>query len=168
MKKTWKERLYDVSCSSFAEKHIPQLLIGLSLVCMIAWLPVCMISAIFLFDCQLLVTILCILAVVLLIGGMGVGDLFDVVKTYNKETFLRNKIRNILLADQSLVTYISILSLMIVVNFVAAIVFKDNDRLFRVTTLGASIPVGFLALGISKLISNNFKKKIAHIEMDKK
>ena len=58
MKKTWKERLYDISCSRFVVRHIPTLPLGLALLSIVCFL-VCAI----LFDGMLFSTIFTICSI---------------------------------------------------------------------------------------------------------
>ena len=162
MKKTWKERLYDVSCSRFAVRHNPTLPLGLALLSI-----VCGVVFEMLFDWILLPMIFYYMFLFLPIVGWSLQVLFDAVRSYNKETFCCNNIRTSLLANEFLVIYVLFNSFAIVLALVAYIIFRDDSYGARVTFVGSFLLLG-LSIVISKPISKHFKKKIVHIEKDEK
>ena len=158
MKKTWKERLYDVSCSRFAVRYNPTLLLGLALVSIVCGLVFEM-----LFDWMLLPTILYYMFWFLPIIGWSLSALFDCVRSYNKETFCCNNIITSLLANESIVWWVLFWPFLIVLALVAYIIFGDDSQVSGMIFLGSFLLSG-LSIAISKPISKHFKKKIVHIE----
>lgn len=159
MKKTWKERLYDVSSSQFAVRHIPTLPLGLALLSIVCCLVFGM-----LFDWMLLSTILLYMFWILPIIGWSLQALFDAVRSYNKETFCCNNIRTSLLADKWFVGYVLSWVVLIVLFVVTAMIFGDDSYIFRVTSTVGGVLVIVLSIVISNPISKHFKKKIVYIE----
>lgn len=162
MKKTWKEQLYNVSCSRFAVRYIPTLPLGLALLSIVCSLVFGM-----LFDWMLLSTILVYMFWFLPIVGWSLQLLFDAVRSYNKETFCCNNIITSLLADESVVCWVLFYPFLIVLASVAYIIFRDDSYGTRVTFVGSFLLFG-LNIVISKPVSKHFKKKIVHIETDEK
>lgn len=158
MKKTWKERLYDVSCSRFAVRYIPTLPLGLALLSIVCCLVFGM-----LFDWMLLSTIFFYMFLFLPVIGLSLSALFDAVRSYNKETFCCNNIRTSLLADECFAANVLFCSFAIVFALVAYIILGDDSYGSRVTFVGSFLIVG-LSIVISKPISKHFKKKITYIE----
>ena len=161
MKKTWKEHLYDVSCSRITEKCIPILLIDLGLLSF-----VCMIAFLFLVECQLLSTFLYGMLFFLPIIGMELRTFFDAVKSYKKEMFLCNKIRNSLLANEAFLSSLLYWSLMTVFSLIVGIIFNPDTYSFRVTVVIGFFLILFLILVICKPISKYFKKKLVYVETE--
>ncbi len=159
MKKTWKERLHDVSCSRFAVRHIPTLPLGLALLSIVC----CFVFGM-LFDWMLLSNILFYMFWLLPIIGWSLQALFDAVRSYNKETFCCNNIRTSLLADEWFVGYVLSWVVLIVLFVVTAMIFGDDSYIFRVTSAVGGVLVVGLCIVISKPISKHFKKKIVYIE----
>jgi len=155
MKKTWKEQLYDVSCSRFVVRHIPSLFLWLTLLSIIG----VFVFAI-LFDCILLSTILYYMFWLLPIIGIGLHVLFDAVRSYNKEAFCRNNICNSLLANESFVFLALSWTLVIVLIVVASIIFGVDSYGFRVTTAIGGLLVVAFSYVISKPFSEHFKKNL--------
>lgn len=131
MNRTWKERLYDVSCSRITEKYIPVLLIVLGLLSL-----VCMITFTFMVECQLLSTFLC------------------------------NKIRNSLLANEAFLSSILYWPLMIIYILIVGIIFNPDTYSFRVTVCIGLFVTVLLILVICKPISKYFKKKLVYVETE--
>ncbi|MBO5179993.1 MAG: hypothetical protein J6B87_06585 [Clostridia bacterium] len=159
MKKTWKERLYDVSCSRFVTRHIPSLLLGVALLSIICYFVFGI-----LFDWIILPTIFLYMFYFLPIIGFGLNILFDAVKSYNKETFCCNKIRNSLLANDSFVCLVLGWTLIIACVLIANIIFGVDSYGFRVMSASGTFLVLALSFVINKSISNHFKRKIIYIE----
>ena len=159
MKKTWKERLYNVSCSKFAGKYIPTLPMGLALLSI-----VCCFGFGILFDWMLLSTILLYMFWILPVVGWFLLGLFEAVRSYNKETFCCNNIMTSLLANESFVGFVLYWPLGIVLILVANIVFVEDSYGFRVTSFGGCFLLAVFSIVISKPISKRFKKKIVYIE----
>ena len=159
MKKTWKERLYNVSCSRFAVEHIPTLHMGLALLSI-----VCAFVFEILFECTLLSEILYNMFWILLIIGWSLRAFFYSVRSCNKETFCCNNTRKSLLADELFVGYVLSWVFFIVLVQVAMDIFGIDSYGFRVTFVIGCLLVVPLSNAISKPISKHFKKKIIYTE----
>ena len=157
MKKTWKDRLYDVSCSRFVARHIPGLPLGLGLLSI-----VCFFVFTALFESIVLSTIFYYMFYFLPIIGFALETFFGAVKNYNKETFCRNSIMNSLLANESFVIHALGWPLIIICVLVTYSIFKDDSYILPAHI--ATFLVVLLSFVISKPISRRFKSKIIYIE----
>lgn len=163
MKKTWKERLYDISCSRFVVRHIPTLPLGLALLSIVC----CLVFGI-LFDWMFLSTIFYSMFLFLPVIGFVLDMFFDAVRSYNKETFCYNNIRTSLLADEGIAVNVLFWVFLIVLVLIANVIFGDDSYSFRATSFVGGFIALVLSIVISKPISKHFKKKIVHIETDEK
>lgn len=157
MVKTWKERLYDISCNRFVEKYIPTLPLGLALLSIVC----CFVFGM-LFDLMLLSTIFYYMFLFLPIIGFALETLFNAVKNYNKETFCHNKIMNSLLANESFVLYALAWTLIIICVLATYSIFNEDAYILPAHI--ATFLVVFISYVIRKPVSRHFKRKIIYIE----
>ena len=158
MENNWKERMYDISCSSFVVKYIPLIAIGLGLLCLI-----CMIISLFLFDSVLLIATLSYLTVILPIAVKVFDTIFEAVRSYNKETFLCNKINHLLFANEWIVSLMFVVILSPIFMLIVDSIFNGSNIQRASNILGAMLSIVF-GVAISKPISRHFKRKIIYIE----
>lgn len=157
MKKTWKERLYDVSSSSFVERYIPFLSIGLGITCI-----ACSIVTLFLPVSVLVPAILLCLAVILPIAVKVIETIFEAVRSYSRETFLCNKVRHALFANEWIVSLVAAIILspifVVIVDSVSYVYIQRASSI-----IGAWLAIA-ISVTINKPISKYFKKKLVYVE----
>ena len=159
MKKSWKESLYDVSCSRFVERNIPIFPIVLGLLSIVC----CFIFGM-VFDWMLLSTIFFYMFWIIPQLGIELWMLFNAVKSYKKETFLCNKIRNTLLANEGFMCNILIWTVAVAFILIASIIFNPEAPYFMAISFTGVIIILIFGIAISKPISEPFKRKIVYIE----
>ncbi len=155
MKKTWKECLYDLVF------WIPSIFSLVGLFCIILHVtfdlldkPLDGIWANVSFYSFWIFGALCILLFP-----------FGEIRSYTKETFLRNKIRYLLFADSSNIVYMFFLFLSIITSFF----YEELEKMLGIeNTITIVILSGIATMGISSKLSKYCQKKIVHVETDKK
>lgn len=161
MKKTWKERLYDISCSRFVTRYFPLLYPGLALLCFI-----CVFISPFLSDSENLPVILLYSALILPLVGMGFEAIFNAVQKYNKETFLSNKIGNLLLANEWVASVCMYTLIMYPLFMLAIDIVFDDAYILRVSNMIGGMLAAIFSIAISKPISKCFKNKLVYVEIE--
>ncbi len=159
MKKSWKERLYDFKVSFRIGQDIPELLEIFGGGCFI-----CSIVSFLVFKCEILSEITLVLFLISYILEAWLMAFWCAIESYNKETLLRNKVRNLLFANDSfadcVVFYLGIICLL-VNNAISLADTRVNDLIVRIL-----IVIVIASLIISKPISKHFKKKIVYVGAD--
>ncbi len=139
MKKTWKERLYDFLWKFRCSYSVEIILIGLAIG---GW-----VGSFFLQEYKILFVLLAWLPVL-------VSVCLSIIVRTKKETFLRNKVTDLLFADERFVDIIALIMMMLVFDFIVPI--------FPHSMIWLPIIIGLVIVDIvfSKQISNHFKKKM--------
>ncbi len=161
MKKSWKERLYDfsVSCSVEKKKNIPLIWITVGFICF-----VCSIVSFLLFKCVILLRILLYSSFILPILGMELMVVLVAIKSYNKETFLCNKVRNLLFANNLFVGTMLIFCPCITYFPISIALFPVDAT--RVTATVIALFMLIFSIVFSNPNYKHIKKKIVYVETD--
>ena len=87
------------------------------------------------------------------------------ISNYDKETFLRNKFRYLLFSD----SWANFIGFLILAAIVTAIFSEELEKMTETEMMDGIIILAGIAIGaISCMLSKYCKKKIVHIETDKK